>query len=289
LGEDAAELIAWLRSLLAWAGLDDGLLREVALLPVARLLSALVAAAGEADGVTVVDLGPVASALPLLHLLATDPTNLAAPEGPGRVVARLAGPIVSRLADLPRASAAVRGAGRQGADRLVRLRSLLRDTSATSLRLALPADPRARRIELEARTVAGLHGIALDALVHRRPGLPGTDDGSASLRQPWCDAPPVGPTDLVELGRTVYAGRDPAALLAPPQIPRIELVGTGAALVLSLPPRPAGEFRVARSEARLTIQAGDWQRTLTLPQAIRSMTGRRAWHDGTAFRVQFEP
>jgi arsenite-transporting ATPase len=289
LGEDGAELTAWLRSLLAWAGLDDGLIREVALLPAVRLLSALVTAASEGEGVAVVDLGPIAGALPLLHLLATDPTNLAAPEGPGRLVARLAGPIVSRLADLPQPSSAARGAGRQGADRLARLRALLRDTAAASLRLALPADPRARRIELEACTVAGLHGIGLDALVHRRPAPPSADDGPTTLHQPWCDAPPVGPADLVALGRAVYTGRDPAAVLASPRVPRIELVGTGAVLALPLPPRPAGEFRVTRNRARLTIQAGDWRRTVTLPHAIQSMTGRRAWHDGATFRVAFEP
>jgi arsenite-transporting ATPase len=287
-GAEAGDLLGWLRALLAWAGIDRGLERDVARLHVSRLAGALLAASGHAPGSAVVDMGPAAEALPLLQLLMTDPASDAGTEGLSRLATRLAGPVVTRFVDLPQPDAAVRSAGRHVGGRVHRLRELLRDSAVTSLRVLLPADARAARIEQEVRTVAGLHGIGLDALVHRGPGPVIRDYDLPRLLMPWCEAPSSAEAGLIDLARSVYAGCDPMAVPATPRAPRIELTETGAVLMLPLPERPATEFRVTRRGARLTIHAGDWQRTMILPSPVDTLVGRRAWHDGRDFRVQFE-
>jgi len=287
LGADAGGVLAWLRSLLAWGGLDPALVQQLSLIPTARLLAALLKATGEREGVAVVDLGPAAGALPLLHLLATDPAAVSDADGLGQLTARLAGPVISRLVDLPRPDAGVRGAGERAAGRLERLRVLLRDTAATSVRLVLPADGRAPFVERETRTVCGLHGLGFDAILARAP-VPGSDeDAPPRLDALWQSGPPRGQAALADLARLVCAGRDPSAGLSPPRVPRVELTDDGADLLLPLPARPAEQFRVGRSGARLTVQAGEWRRSLALPAALRGLTGRRAWHDGGGLRIRF--
>ena len=285
-GADTAGVAEWLQALLTWAGLEGDLAEEVPLLPGADALTALLRGSESGD-TTVVDLGPVAEALPLLHLLlgAAGGVLEAWPFAGG---SGLAAPLLSRLVDLPRPNKVVQQAGRRTAERLRGLRSLLRDSAATSLRVVLPADGRAAHVVREARTVCGLHGIALDAVIDRGAGRSdsGSHDGSC-LEAAWRRDPPVGPAALLGLAE-VYGSGSPAERLREPSLPSVSLLATGAELVLPLPQRPAEEFQVSRRGARLEVRAGRWRRALILPEEVRAMRGRRAWHDGAVFRVIFE-
>ncbi|MGH2583872.1 MAG: hypothetical protein ACRDJE_03055, partial [Dehalococcoidia bacterium] len=258
LGEDATSAVAWLQAVLGWLGLEGALAEDIGSLPVVRTVAALLAAVEGDATFRVVDLGPVAEALPVLQLLCTEPAS-GSPDRLERLAGRVAGPLLARLADLPHPDEAVRRAGERLMHRAALLRSLLRDPATTSLRVVLPADGRADRITLDARTLSGLWGIGLDMVV-RCP----------------------------DSAESAYGTRDPCAVLSPPAVPRVELHDGGADLIIPVPGRPAGEFSVRRRGVDLAIRAGRWRRTLRLPPVLQSLHGRRAWHDGAVFRVRFE-
>ena len=288
-GADAADVLAWLRSLLAWSGLDEAFAGDLALLPGSPVVAALLAAVDQATDLAVLDLGSAREALPVLHLLCTEPSSSRGMDAFGDLAARLMGPLVTRLVDLPRPSDAVRGAGAHAADRARRLRMLLRDASATSVRLLLPADDRAGRIDVEAETVLGLHGIGMDAFVCRGAApVAGRARSVAPRWFPWSADVPRGCAGLATCAATVYGQSQPEDLLAPVSRPRIELTDAGADLVVPLPERPAADFGVSRQGMRLELRAGVWRRTFYLPPELQVLRGRRAWHDGEVFRVRFE-
>jgi arsenite-transporting ATPase len=290
LGEQSPAVMRWLAALLAWGGLDESLAGDISLLPESRAVAALLTAAADAErhDLTVIDLGPAAEALVVLHLLATDPSGDDEAEPFNRTATRVLAPLLARIVDLPRPGEPVRDAGRLAAGRLQRLQSLLRDGSTLSMRVVLPADARAPLIAVETRTVAGLHGIGLDALVSRGQAPGGEPLPPAGLVLPWAAIRPAGCESLAALAAAAYGDLSPVALLAPPPAPRADLHETGADLVLPLPSRPAAEFSVSRRGQRLTVRAGRWRRTFRLPALFAPLHGRRAWHDGDAFRVRFE-
>lgn len=285
LGADAAAVTGWLRALLRWSGVDESLADDVASLPGADALAALLAADDGAADVTVVDLGPLARALPLLCLLCTDPGDAGSDEPRGGL-ARLAGGLVATLAAFPRPDDAVRAAGARAAGRLAALRQTLRSPTRCSLRLVLPDDARAPRLLREALTACGLHGIGLDAVVTRGAAPP--DCTPAPIVVPWQPAAPVGVSALSHIAELTYATAAPQALLSRPRLPTFVTDATGVELVLPLPSRPPQEFRVRRRQARIEVTAGRWRRALPLPHCFASWHGRRAWHDGTALRVRLE-
>ena len=284
IGAEAAAVADWLKALLGWAGLEPELVDEIPLLPGAAALMALLRA-GESAETAVVDLGPVADTLPLLHLLHVAAGSVLDIQPHSGRTSRLVAPLLSRLVDLPRPGEAVQQTGRRAAERLRRLRAMVRDGAVTSVRVVLPGDRRAATVLRETATVCGLHGIALDAIFDRG-GSAGVGDAGL-LDTPWCAGAPVGAAALLDLAR-VYGGRSPLDILCPPAVPVVELVDSGAELVLPLPQRPAEEFRVSRRGARLDLRAGPWRRAFLLPDELHGMRGRRAWHDGAVFRVTFE-
>jgi arsenite-transporting ATPase len=256
--EDAAPAAAWFQALLGWAGLDGALAEDAGSLPLVRTVAVLLAAVEGDATFRVVDLGPVAEALPVLQLLCMEPAS-GSTGRLDRLAGTVAGPLLARLADLPQPSEAVRRAGERAMQRVALLRSLLRDRAATSLRLVLPSDGRAEGIARETRTLCGLWGIGLDMQV-TRPDAVGS----------------------------VYGTREPQMVLSAPPEPRVELRDGGADLIIPVPHRPAGEFSVRRRGVDLAVRAGRWRRTFRLPPVLQPLHGRRAWHDGEVFRVRFE-
>jgi hypothetical protein len=226
-------------------------------------------------------------ALPLIHLLCTDP-RATREERPDAGIRRLLQPIVTYALDIPRPEDAVRRAGEDAEGRIQRLRSLLRDPSRLSLRLLLPEDMRAERLRQDAQTVAGLWGIGLDLVAGRVRGVAGGPDRRIADRQmPWSDAPPIGAEALLRVAAALYGDEQPGSLLRPAAAPRVEPRPDGADLVLPIPSRPAPEFRVRRTGDELDVGAGRWRRRLQLPPDVQRMHGRRGWHDGDVFRVRF--
>ena len=290
-GADAPAVTRWLGALLDRFGLNADVTWELDLVPEIRSIAAMMSAVTDAEAwdLSVVDLGPASASLPLLHLLATN-TRGDHDTAASRMTVAVVRPIVARLVDLPRPEQAVREAGRRAGDNLVRLRSTLHDTAAFSVRLVLPGDARRGRIERDARTVLGLNGIGLDAIIERGAGKTGDEgpDRPVRLAMPWTATPPTGAVGLLGLAEALYRGRSPGRLLAAADIPYAAIVDGGADFVVPVPEHPPDEFAVSRRGERLQVRVGDWQRLFLLPEPFRGLHGRCAWHDGRAFRVRFE-
>lgn len=305
----------WLSRLLGWAGLEPALALPPWRLPGLQALAAMLALLDGSEGcdLAVADLGPISEALPVIHLLCADPLLGERPNA----LMRRGGAVVARLLDLPLPERAARDDGRAISARLDWLRSMLRDGATVSLRVALPEDGRHAGVERETRTVAGLHGISLDAFVTRGqnaeeesitllakpaaaplcakvsgesntgPDRAGEDGSTRRLVAPWWGREPRGVAALSALGAALYGTVSPVVRLSPLLAPRFELTDGGADLVVPVPQRPPEGFAASRRDARLTVRVGEWQRIVPLPAEVAALSGRRAWHDGEVFRVRF--
>lgn len=236
LGGDDAEAIDWLGAVLRWGGLDDWLAADLHGLPGMDTVAALLSVVALTVDVVVVDLGALLPALQVLHLLCTDPAPRAAARPTGGV-ARLAGSVLARLADLPHPSARVRSTGDDLADRLARLRSILRDPQQTTIRLVLPADPRATVLRREGETVCGLHGIHLDAIIQRDPATPSpgsVSPGAAQEGSPLDEAAPSSRGPLTDvriahrIGEVTQHSISPTDTQEPLMLGRASNQGSGA-------------------------------------------------------------
>lgn len=100
---------------------------------------------------------------------------------------------------------------------------------------------------------------------------------------PWTLYGPVAAGGLLD------ADLPPDRLPAPVRRPRFQLMNDGVDLVLPVPLRPPAEWTVRRLDQRVEVRAARWRRAFTVPEQSARLPGRRAWHDGLAFRVRFAP
>jgi hypothetical protein len=285
---NAADALAWVRSLARWLGLDEAIVNALPTTPGIRGFITLLLAVHHDAELSVVDLGPIAEALPVIHLLCIEPST--GEHAQLRSIGgRIAGSLLARLADVPRPDGAVEELGHEAATTLGRLRSIIRDPKRVSVRIVLPADSRAERIALECRTVCGLWGMGLDALIARAGACCDFAGDGRGRIMPWRPDAPRSIRELLDLGEGVYGGAAPSDVLAESPALRFEVIGAAIDLVVPLPERPAGQFRASRQGAVLRLRAGSWQRSIHLPPAVQPLRGSRAWHDGRVFRVRFEP
>ncbi|WP_320672635.1 ArsA family ATPase [Patulibacter defluvii] len=172
---------------------------------------------------------------------------------------------------------------------LLRMRELVVDHDAVSVRLVTTAD---RIVIDEARrtyTYLSLYGIATDAIVVNRlfPDDVGAyfarwrDQQQRHLEEihaafaplpvldaPYFDAEVVGAAALDRLGDALYAEVDPAAMLHHGAARELEVDGDEARLRIAVPLADRDEVAVRRAGDELIVEVAGRRRTVLLPAAI---------------------
>ncbi len=312
--EDAwTEVRDWFVEVLGWAGADTIEAEELAVIPGLDEVFALAdlkqhAASGAYD-LVVVDCAPTAETIRLLSLPDVMAWYMDKAFTTTRRAARVARPMLQRLAGLPVASDAVFGALERFYARVDGVRELLTDGRITSARLVVNPE---RMVVAEARrtfTYLSLFGHHVDAVIANKV-LP------AEVTDPWFDAwrqqqgvelegierefAPVpilrselAPTEVIGLdaleafGATLYGALDPAARLADIEPLRMETDGDTFVLSLHLPFSGSSDIDLAQHDGELFVAVGPHRRSVVLPDSWRNRSVGRARLDAGRLRVEF--
>jgi len=306
----------YLVELFRFQGIDEVLADELALLPGAEEITALLAVeelaqTGEYDFV-VLDCAPTGSALRLLSLPDMMSGALRVLPNILRVVTSVLSPVVRSVVEVPLPRARVF----RDVQRLVdqRARQLRKRLSARTTTARLVATPErivideARRAFME----LSLFDVGCDAVVLNRL-LPPAAGQEAFFRDSWqtqrerraelearfapvtvIDAQlqrdeVIGLAALAEHGRQIFATHSPDAVIS--RAPRIRFSrhGAGQRVHVPLPGASAGELDVSVVEEELIVRAGARRRAIPLPPRVARLELDAARLDGETLVVTFVP
>ncbi|MCU1375383.1 MAG: Arsenical pump-driving ATPase [Actinomycetia bacterium] len=312
--EDAwDEIQAWLREVLAWAGVGAVEAEELSVIPGLDEVFALAdirhhAASGEWD-VVVVDCAPTAETLRLLSLPDVLAWAMHRLFPMGRAVNRVVAPVLSRVSNLPMATDEVFAATQRFYDQLDGVRELLTDPVRTSIRLVVNPE---RMVIAEARrthTYLSLFGYRVDAVVANRllpdevvdpwfkawkeahaEHLSAIEEGFAPvpvLRAELAPEELVGVERLRDFAEALYGDLAPEARLHEGALLRVDAEGEELVLRLPLPGADRDELDLAQRDDELLVRVGPYRRALVLPDSLRRRTVTAATLDGDVLTVRF--
>jgi arsenite/tail-anchored protein-transporting ATPase len=307
---------SFLVDMLARGGVDPITADELTVLPGVDEVLALLAVrelalTGNWDAL-VVDCAPTAETLRLLAL----------PEALTWYLERVF-PVHRRIAKSMRPIAALLGRGEalppdtlfeallRLNDELASVRELLGDPAVTSVRLVLTPES---VVAAEARrtfTALALYGYSVDLVVANRVFPAGDDEwrqgwATAQQRQlvairesfaglpvrelPYRSSEPIGADALREVADDLYGalpGDDPAPVGAPAELLRVDQVGDGFVLRMTLPLAERAAVEAVRAGDDLVVTVGANRRVFTLPSVLRRCSVAGGEFDGRELRVRF--
>jgi arsenite-transporting ATPase len=306
----------WLVSVFRYQGIEETVAEELALLPGAEELAALLAveehSRSGAHDLVVVDCAPTGSALRLLSLPEVARSAFRVLLRVQQALAAVVTPLARSVLSLPLPEAAVfRDAEALLFRRLARLRRLATGAS-TCVRLVVTPERMVIDEALRAHTDLALFEVPCDAVVMNRllpaeaarepffrewlrvqeERLAEVEDRFAPLpvlRAPLREDEVIGVARLAEHGAELFAGRDPAALLSLGAGLRFARDGAGFRLELPLPHAGAGAVEVAKRERELFVAAGGLRRCVPLPRPLARAALVKASLAAGRLVVRFEP
>ncbi len=304
---------AYLRGLLARAGVDALQAEELTVLPGADEVLALLELRAQVQSgrfdLVVVDCAPTGETLRLLALPEVLAWYVEKVFPAHRRALRAVRPLLGR-ADPTVPADGVLGAVERLHGELADVRALL-TCATTSVRVVLT--PEAVVVAEARRTLTSLalYGYRVDGLVANRV-FPDSDEPflrgwvaaqAAQLEAVRADAgglpvllsayrptEPVGLAALVDVGAQLYGDADPAADAGPaPDLLDVQPDGDGFVLSLALPLARRQDLGLSRSGDELVVTVGGHRRVLALPSLLRRCTVVGAGLVGERLRVRFVP
>ena len=304
---------AWLKTILAWRGVDELMAEEMAVVPGMEELANLLwvrhhAQEGQYDAI-IVDCAPTGHTLRLLSF----------PDAAGwwmrrllpihRQAARILRPGIRLVSDFPLPSEDVYKVGQELIDQLAELHTLLANADVTSVRLVVNAERMAVKEAQRTFTYLSLYGYATDAVLCNRLIPPGVEERYLEawkelqaehlrfieecfsplpiLTAPFLPQEVVGPAHLEELAQALFQGRDPLEFFFRGQLQHLAQEDGGYVLTLTLPFVTKEEVTVVRHGEELVLRAAGYKRHVLLPRVLRGLatTGAR-WEEGR-LRITF--
>jgi arsenite-transporting ATPase len=304
----------WLVAVFRYQGIEEAVAEELALLPGAEELAALLAVEEQvrsgAFDLVVVDCAPTGSALRLLALPELARSAFRVLLRVQRTLATVITPLARSVLAMPLPDAAVfRDAEGLIFRRLVRLRRLVVGPG-TSVRLVVTPE---RMVIDEARrawTELSLFEVACDAVIMNR--LLPKDAAEEAFFREWGRlqedrrrevedlfaplpvlAAPLAPDEvtgivrLAEHGARIFAGVAPDALLSSAPRVRFSRDGESYLAIVPLPGADPARLDVTKIDDELTITTGVRRRMLKLPRRIAPLSLASAKLEGPSLVVRF--
>jgi arsenite-transporting ATPase len=302
----------YVQSVFKWRGLDDVLAEELTVLPGMDELASLLWIAEHHDSrkydVIVVDAAPTGETVRLLSLPEAGRWWLERIFPIQRRAMQIAGPVLRRVMGVPVPDDAVFAAGEELFHRLDHMQQLLADDSKSSVRLVLNLEKMVIKEAQRSFTYFHLFGYPTDLVVCNRVLPPGTGAYFEAWQEaqrryqplveesfapvpvrsvPFFDREVVGLEMLGRLGRSLFAGEDPAQFFYRGRPYRVRRENGGFVLTLDLPFTSKEDVKLNRHGDELVLQVGAWRRNLVLPRALVAAPARGAKLDGNTLRVDF--
>ncbi|HEX6459675.1 MAG TPA: ArsA family ATPase [Thermoleophilaceae bacterium] len=192
---------------------------------------------------------------------------------------------------------------------LVAMNGILRDRTATSLRLVMNPDRMVIREAMRTFTYLNLYGYLTDAVVVNRLFPADVDGYFAAWREvqqehmelvgsafspvpileaPFFDQEVIGPDMLDRLGDELFDSREAGALLYE-ELSRELVTDNGTAMLrLPIPFAEKADIDLKKIGLEVIVRVGGQKRTIILPPAMAAYRPRAARFEGGALEVHFE-
>lgn len=292
----------WLASVLSWRGVNDIIAEEVSIFPGMEELASLLQIvylhdSGDYD-VIVVDCAPTGETLRFLSMPEVARWYLTRVFPLERQAARVAGPILRSMADLPVPEDEVFEAIKNLLTQLTEMQALLTDPDLTSIRLVLNPEKMVIKEAQRTFTYLNLYDFHADLIVSNRIIPERVEDTyfdawKASqekwgqlveeafaplpiLEVPLFDQEVVGFDMLRRMAEAMYEDRDPTELFYKGKIQTVEKLDGQYQMELALPFTEKETIDLTRSGAQLVISVGNFRRNLILPRALVDLEVKQA-------------
>jgi len=303
----------WVTSVLSWRGMDELIADEASVLPgmeeLASLLQIVYLNDSQQYDVIIVDCAPTGETLRLLSLPEVAEWYLTRIFPLQRQTARLAGPLLRSLTDIPIPDDQVFESIKDLILRLDRMHQLLSEPGKSSVRLVLNPEKMVIKEAQRTFTYLNLYGYATDLIISNRiiPASVGDEYFTAwkglqtrygQLVQdafapvpifpvPLMDQEVVGAEMLRKMAQAVYGDQDPTRVFYTEQSQTIEKRGDEYALIIRLPFISKEDVNMMRSSDELAISIGNFRRNVILPRSLAALQVRRAKFEGERLVITF--
>ncbi len=303
----------WVTTVLSWRGMDALIADEASVLPgmdeLASLLQIVFLHDSNAYDVIIVDCAPTGETLRLLSLPEVAEWYLSHIFPVQRQVAKMAGPLLKSLTDLPIPDDQVFQSVKDLILQLDRMHQLLTDTKKSSVRLVLNPEKMVIKEAQRTYTYLNLYGYSTDLVVSNRI-IPATvndqyfqawkgsqarhsvlvEDAFAPLpiyKVPLMDQEVVGAEMLRKMAQAIYGDADPAQVFYTEQPQVIEKDGAAYALKLRLPFIRKDAVNMTRTGDELAISIGNFRRNIILPRVLAGLAVQKAKFENDRLVITF--
>lgn len=305
---------AWMGELLAERGVDRISAEELTVPPgMDELFSLLVLrehqASGEFDAI-VVDCAPTGETLRLLSFPDVARWWLEKVFPFERQILAAARPLARTLLDIPLPDQTVFADVQRLSEKLIAMNAILRDREHCSIRLVMNPDRMVIGEAMRTFTYLGLYGYLCDAVIVNRLFGDGVGEYFAAWRRtqeehmvlvreafepvpvltaPYFEQEVIGADMLDRLGQTLFADRDPGAVLFSGVSQQLTVAEDGeTSLRLALPLAEKGQISLKKIGAELVVTVDGQRRTISLPPAMAQMRAASAHFAGGELQVRFD-
>ncbi|HET9124871.1 MAG TPA: ArsA family ATPase [Solirubrobacteraceae bacterium] len=305
---------AWMGELLTERGVDRISAEELTVPPgMDELFSLLVLrehhASGEFDAI-VVDCAPTGETLRLLSFPDVARWWLEKVFPFERQILAAARPLARTLLDIPLPDQTVFADVQRLSEKLIAMNAILRDREHCSIRLVMNPDRMVIGEAMRTFTYLGLYGYLCDAVIVNRLFGDGVGEYFAAWRRtqeehmvlvreafepvpvltaPYFEQEVIGADMLDRLGQTLFADRDPGAVLFSGVSQQLTVAEDGAtSLRLALPLAEKGQISLKKIGAELVVAVGGQRRTISLPPAMAQMRAATAHFADGELQVRFD-
>jgi arsenite/tail-anchored protein-transporting ATPase len=305
---------SWLSKVLAWRGLDDVVAQEMTAFPGMDELASLLVVERHHDSgkydVIIIDAAPTGETLKLLSFPDIASWWLEKIFPVQRKAAKLLGPVMQPILNIPMPPDEVFGAIKEGMQRLQRLHTILADPQTSSIRLVVNPEKMVIKEAQRTYTYLGLYGYVTDlivcnrvfpAAVHdeyfaawkdiQRKYLALIEESFSPLpirRVPLFDQEVVGPAMLERMGEALFGNDNPSAIFYSGAAQTIEKLADDYILTVPLPLAAKEAIDLTRLGDELIVRIGNQRRNLILPHVLIDRDVADARLDNGELRVVFK-
>ena len=314
IGRHWKDISAYITTLLAVTGVEEVLAEELAIFPGMEEVSALLHvnryAREKAYDVLILDCAPTGESLRFVSLPPTLDWYMKKLFRLEKSLLKVARPVMRTMTDVPLPPERYFENVQSLAEQLDGVDALLKDPATTTVRLVTNPEKIVLRETQRAFMYFGLYGLTVDAVIVNRVLPQGvsdpffdqwrrTQDASLAEAHRYFDPVPVltlplredqvvGPGPLLDLGRTLWEGRDPAAAFRVEAPYRYRKNGGRYELALSLPFVERDEVDLAVVGGDLIVRIGNVRHHVPIPRTLSGWSPCGAKVEAGCLTVRFE-
>ncbi|MFQ5340528.1 MAG: ArsA family ATPase [Anaerolineae bacterium] len=304
----------WLAGVLSWRGVNEIIAEEVSVFPGMEELASLLQIvhlhnSGDYD-VIIVDCAPTGETLRFLSMPEVARWYLTRIFPLERQAARVAGPILRSIVDLPVPQDEVFEAVKNLLTQLNDMEELLTQPGLTSVRLVLNPEKMVIKEAQRTFTYLNLYDFHCDVVISNRIIPERVEDAYFDawkatqekwgrlveesfaplpiLQVPLFDQEVVGFDMLRRMAEATYGDRDPAELFHRGKIQTVEKLDGEFRMELALPFIQKEAIDLTRSGGELVISIGNFRRNLMLPRVLVDLEIKRAAMEDQRLVITFE-